>query len=149
MTCTYSQSAKPDGTWNSTPRNVRLYTCHVPESPLKETMYCTGRYEDCLVCKISGLISPVPYPGILTGILNWIVNSANRSLNFVRRNIKTKITNVRETAYNSLVRPQLEYASAVWDPSHKKSISQIEQIQQRADCWTISNFDLRDLDDAH
>ena len=51
------------------------------------------------MCKISGLISPVPYPGILTGILNWIVNSANRSLNFVRRNIKTKITNVRETAY--------------------------------------------------
>ena len=59
--------------------------------------------------------------------INRIVSSANRTLNFVRRNIKTKIPKVRETAYNSLVRPQLEYASAVWDPNHKKRISQIER----------------------
>ena len=39
-----------------------------------------------------------------------------RTLGFVQRNIKTKIPKVREKAYNTLVRPQLEYASAVWDP---------------------------------
>ena len=58
---------------------------------------------------ILGLIYPAPF--------NRIVSSATRPLNFVRRNIKTKIPKVRETAYNSLVRPQLEYASAVWDPN--------------------------------
>ena len=39
------------------------------------------------------------------------------------------------------MRPQLEYASAVWDPHTKKQISQIEQILRRAVRWTVSNFD--------
>ncbi|MEW8546320.1 MAG: reverse transcriptase family protein, partial [Candidatus Thiodiazotropha sp.] len=68
-----------------------------------------------------------------------IVGSANRTLGFIRRNIKTKMPRVREKAYNTLVRPQLEYASAVWDPHTKERISQIEQVQRRAARWTVSN----------
>ena len=45
-----------------------------------------------------------------------ITGNANPTLSFVRPNIKTKMSKVRETAYTTLVRPQLEYASAVWDP---------------------------------
>ena len=62
------------------------------------------------------------YLGVdISGSLNWnshihrITGSANRTLGFVRRNIKTKMPKVRETAYNTLVRRQLEYASAVLD----------------------------------
>ena len=71
------------------------------------------------------------YLGVdISGSLTWnshidgITGSANQTLGFVRRNIKTKMPKVCETAYNTLVRPQLEYASAVWDP-HNKWISQI------------------------
>ena len=48
---------------------------------------------------------------------------------------------VRETPHNTLVRPQLEYASAVCDPHNQKQISQIEQVQRRDARWTVSNFD--------
>ena len=70
-----------------------------------------------------------------------ITGNANRTLGFIRRNIKTKMSKVHERAYNSLVRPQLEYASAVWDPHNKKYISQIEHIQRRAAHWPVGNFD--------
>ena len=57
------------------------------------------------------------------------VTSKLRCLRFVKRLII------------SLVRPQLEFASVVWDPHMKAQISQIEQVQRRAARWTAGNFD--------
>ncbi|MEW8546483.1 MAG: reverse transcriptase family protein, partial [Candidatus Thiodiazotropha sp.] len=63
------------------------------------------------------------YLGVdISSDLSWgshidrVTNSANRTLGFIKRNIKTKMPRVREMAYNTLVRPQLEYAAVVWDP---------------------------------
>ena len=88
------------------------------------------------------------YLGIdISSDLSWnchvdrITGNANRTLGFIRRNIKTKMSGVCETAYNTLVRPQLEYASVVWDPHTDRRINKIEQIQKRAARYTVSNFD--------
>ena len=70
-----------------------------------------------------------------------MVNNANRTLGYIRRNIKCQNTDVRESAYNTLVKPQLEYASAVWDPHTKERISKIEMVKRRAARWTLRNFD--------
>ena len=34
--------------------------------------------------------------------------------------------------YAALVRPHVEFASAVWDPHLKKNIKEVEKIQRRA-----------------
>ena len=75
--------------------------------------------------------------------IDRITGTAHKTLGFVKRNIRTKMLGVRETAYTTLVRPQLEYAAAIWDPHHKDKIDQIEKVQRRAACWTSCNFDTR------
>ena len=57
-----------------------------------------------------------------------VVGNANRSLGYIRRNIKSKSEDVRESAFDTIHRPQLEHASAVWDPHTKEHISKIEMV---------------------
>ena len=51
--------------------------------------------------------------------LNWnkhinnITGKANRTLGFIKRNVKTQNEFVKELAYKTLVRPQVEYASNI------------------------------------
>ena len=72
--------------------------------------------------------------------VNRITANAKRSLRFIKRNIKTKSPQIREMAYQSLVRPQLEYASAVWDPHTKDKTHKVETVQRHAAGWTLSDY---------
>ena len=64
--------------------------------------------------------------------IDRINENANRILGYICRNIKTKNQKVRETAYNTIVRPQLKYVAAVWDLHAKDKSLQLEKVQRRA-----------------
>ena len=86
----------------------------------------------------------------LSSDLKWnchidkITSRANRALGFVKRNLRVKSRTLNERAYLSLVQPQIEYCSSIWDP--RKGIEsngnyKIEMVQRRATRWTLSNYD--------
>ncbi|MCG7878558.1 MAG: reverse transcriptase family protein [Candidatus Thiodiazotropha endolucinida] len=93
------------------------------------------------------VVSSARYLGVdISSNLSWnthvnrIATNANRSLGFLRRNIKTKSPKIREMAYQTVVRPQLEYASAVWDPHTKEQTHKVEMVQRRAARWTMNDW---------
>ncbi|KAK3091269.1 hypothetical protein FSP39_018491 [Pinctada imbricata] len=75
-----------------------------------------------------------------TTYINKICNRANSILGFIRRNLQHSNRNFKETAYVSLVRSILDYASIVWDPSMKKDIDKIEGIQRRAARFVMNDY---------
>ena len=89
------------------------------------------------------LISFIKYTNIYLGVtieqkLSWnehignVVKKANSSAAFLRRNLQVPQAHIKANAYKTLVRPQVEYASIVWDPFTQATIVKIEMVQRRA-----------------
>ena len=72
--------------------------------------------------------------------INGINKKATRFLGFIKRNIRTKHTKVREVAYKTLVRPQLEICVKCLGPHSKEHIHNIEMVQRRAARWVLHDF---------
>jgi len=72
--------------------------------------------------------------------ISSISSKASRSLGLIKRNLWNCPRKVRETAYTSIVRPTLEYASALWDPHYKKDVSTLERVQRKAARFCLQNF---------
>ena len=80
-----------------------------------------------------------PYLGVeLDKNLSWNTHidqmcaKAHKSLNFLRRNMYHCPEKTKETTYNTLVRPILEYSASAWDPGNVGKITQIESVQRKA-----------------
>ena len=91
---------------------------------------------------ILGEFTSAKYLGILySNDMSWsphiqsVTHKAHQSLGFVRRNLRGAPVKYHDTAYQFLVRAQVEYAAVVWDPSLQGEIDQLEQIQRKAARW--------------
>ena len=95
-------------------------------------------------------VTPVkhhPYLGIeLQSDLRWTTHihnttdKAQKTLNMLKRNIKQASTTVKSQAYKTIVRPQLEYASAIWDPHTAKDTHNLNKIQNYAARWVYHDY---------
>ena len=63
---------------------------------------------------------------------------ANKSLCFIRRNLKVQSQTIKERAYQTLIRPKLEYCCTVWDPHTNENINSLEKVQRRAARYTCN-----------
>ena len=74
----------------------------------------------------------------ITSDLQWnqhitnITNKANSIIGLLRRNLRIPSQTIKTHAYQSLVRPHLEYASTAWDPHTQNNIHKLDMIQRRA-----------------
>ena len=67
--------------------------------------------------------------------LSWqthILYTCNRTLGFLKRNLRTCPTYLKEQAYKQLVLPLLENCAPIWDPHHQTDINKLESVQCRA-----------------
>ena len=92
------------------------------------------------------LLTSAKYLGLtITNKLQWdqhinnITAKANKTLGFLRRNLKIPSIRIKEQAYQTLVRPLVEYASTVWNPYTKTEINKIEAVQRRAARYVVNN----------
>ena len=78
--------------------------------------------------------------------LNWsnhisnICSKAKNTLRFIKRNVKTNNPKVKESAYMTYVRPQLEYCSAVWHPWQKNLSHTVDSVQRSAARYVLNYY---------
>jgi hypothetical protein len=78
-----------------------------------------------------------------TKYINSICGKANKTLEFLHRNLNIGSTTTKQNAYDSLVRPIVEYASTVWDPYTQKDIHTLEMVQRRGTRYVCSKLENR------
>ncbi|KAK3096098.1 hypothetical protein FSP39_023212 [Pinctada imbricata] len=72
--------------------------------------------------------------------IDKITKKANSTMAFLGRNIRRCPTNIKAQCYTTLVRPSLEYAASVWNPSKKDSINKLEAVQRRAARFATGDY---------
>jgi len=128
----------------------------------------TLNYDKCEVMHVSSSRNPEIFPYVLgPAILNstdtykylgatihknlkWyhhidqLISKSNRTLYVTRKVLHRAPTNVKTVAYFALIRPLLEYASAVWDPKDRGLVSTLEMVQRKAARFCTNRYGMTD-----
>ena len=72
--------------------------------------------------------------------IDTVTKKANQTTAFLRRNLLSCPKDVKANCYKSIARPQLEYASTVWDPVTKSNIAKVESVQRRAARFCYNDY---------
>ena len=133
-------------TWEQTwQMEFNVSKCHVLSATLKRNPIKTEyRLHDQVLEKVSSS----KYLGVeISEKLHWgkhvsaITAKANKTTNFICRNLKGCPTEVKTHCYKALVRPILDHASPIWDPYQQDLIDTLEGSQKRAARRILHNYD--------
>ena len=69
-----------------------------------------------------------------------ITNKENKTLGFLKRNLKQCSSYAKEKACKALARPIVEYSSSAWECYTGKNIVQVEIVQRTAARWVLSRY---------
>ena len=70
-----------------------------------------------------------------------IANKSNKVLGIIRRTRKPCSKPVKKRAYETLVRPKVEYASEAWNKHTNQDVNKIEQVQKNTARFVCNNCD--------
>ena len=92
-------------------------------------------------------VESAKYLGItITDNLEWgqhvseISSKATKTLGFLRRNLALAPQHTKKVAYQTLVRPQLEYAVPIWHPYNETETKKVEKVQKTAGRWVCRRW---------
>ena len=69
-----------------------------------------------------------------------MTKKANNTRAFLQRNINRCPEAIKTLCYQTFVRPLVEYASTVWDPSTEKNIKYVENVPRQAARFVKSDY---------
>ena len=69
-----------------------------------------------------------------------MASKAFNTLKFIKRNVQTNNQKIKETAYNTYVRPQLEYCAPVWHPWQEKLTYKVDRVQRAAARCCLNDY---------
>lgn len=72
--------------------------------------------------------------------IDHITSKATRTLGYFRRKFSLAPSSLKLLLYTTYIRPQLEYASSVWDPGHDTLTHSLEAIQNRSARFILTNY---------
>ena len=74
---------------------------------------------------------------------------ATTLLNLCRRSLHMCSKEVKNSAYNMIVSPHLEYDSACWKPYTKRNVDKHEAVQRRAARFVLIFYDYRPVEKSN
>ena len=69
-----------------------------------------------------------------------LTKKANNTRAFLQRNISSCPRAIKSRCYQTFVRPIVEYASTVWDPSTEKYTKAVENVQRQAARFVTNDY---------
>ena len=70
-----------------------------------------------------------------------VCKKSNQIINFLQRNLRGCNKSIKAKAYNTYVKPILNYASSVWNPVNNDTLTkQLEQVQRKAARFVCSDW---------